>query len=167
MSACKNRLEIDYLKKIFRCNSEIGELRWRLETPRVTAGQLAGTVNKEGYVVVGHKYVQYRVHRIIWAMHYGEWPDHQIDHINGIKTDNRIDNLRPCNDSQNQRNVKKKSIGKHSKHKGVDLHQGRWRARIRPGDGTRLDLGYFTTEEDAAAAYAEAAAKFHGEFARV
>jgi hypothetical protein len=167
MSACKNRLEIDYLKKIFRCNSEDGELRWRVETPRATAGQLAGTINTEGYIVVGHNKVQYRAHRIIWAMHYGVWPDHQIDHINGIKTDNRISNLRKCDFFGNAQNVGKRHRKCVSSHKGVDFHKGRWRARIRPGDGTRLELGYFTTEEEAAAAYAEAAGKFHGEFARV
>ena len=160
-------LEIDYLKKIFRCNSEIGELRWCTSIGRVSAGMIAGCITDDGYRAVGHKGFIYMAHRIIWAMHYGEWPDHQIDHINGIKDDNRICNLRPCNDSQNQRNVKKKSTGKKSKHKGVDFHQGRWRARIRPGNGTRLDLGYFATEEEAAAAYAEAAAEFHGEFARI
>jgi hypothetical protein len=165
MISHNKELEIDYLKKIFRCNSEIGELRWHINTGRVSAGMIAGCVTDEGYRAVGHKGFTYMAHRIIWAMHYGSWPDHQIDHINCIKDDNRICNLRPCNDSQNQMN-RAKCRGT-SRYKGVDLHQGRWRARIRPGDGTRLNLGYFTTEDAAGAAYAEAAAKFHGEFARV
>lgn len=167
MSACKNRLEVDYLKKIFRCNAELGELRWRIETPRAAPGQLAGTINTEGYIVVGHNKVQYRAHRIIWAMHYGVWPDHQIDHIDGNKLNNCISNLRACDYFGNAQNVGKTARPSKSKYKGVDFHRGRWRARIRPGDGSRLDLGYFATEEEAAAAYAEAAAKFHGEFARL
>lgn len=99
-------------------------------------------------------------------MHYGEWPSDDLDHINMCKTDNRIINLRQCNDTLNSFNRPKKDDARHSQYKGVDLHKGRWRARIRPGDGTRIELGHFATEDQAAEAYREAAKKYHGEFAR-
>jgi hypothetical protein len=120
----------------------------------------------QGYVVIGIYGKQYRVHRVAWFIYYGSWPHGDIDHINCIRADNRIENLRICNDSQNQCN-KTKYRGT-SRYKGVDLHKasGLWRARIRKNYKVR-ELGYFATEEEAAAAYAEAAAKFHGEFARI
>lgn len=167
MKKHRNEMDIAYLNKIFKFDAESGVLVWRVSSARAQAGVVAGTVTREGYVSIGHKGTQYQAHRIVWAMHYGEWPSSDIDHINGVKSDNRISNLRLCNDIQNQRNVNKKCNGRHSKHKGVDRHKSRWRARIRTGDGKRLDLGYFHTEEEAAAAYAEAARKFHGEFARL
>ena len=167
MSEPKNTLSVDVLNKLFSHDAKTGDLRWRVDRGRVSAGIRAGCINTEGYRVVGYLGVQYRVHRIIWAMHYGEWPNHQIDHIDGNKLNNAINNLRACDYDGNARNVSKKAKQSSSKHKGVDRHRGRWRARIRTGDGKRLDLGYFRTEEEAAAAYADAAGKFHGEFARL
>lgn len=163
----KKQIDLETLKKIFVCEAEQGELRWRVSSPRAAAGQLAGVVNSEGYRVVGYGGSKYRVHRIIWAMYYEAWPEGDLDHVNGIKTDNRISNLRPCTHGQNMQNCSKRVHARKSRHKGVDFHKGRWRARIRPGDGGRMDLGYFATEEEAAAAYAAAAEKFHGEFSRL
>jgi hypothetical protein len=163
--AYMDQLSIEYLRQIFSCDPDRGLLIWEKDSSRRGAGRVAGCKSKDGYIVVGHNGRQYRAHRIIWALHHGEWPAGDLDHINCDKADNRIDNLRVCDDTQNQHNVPAR-VGS-SKHKGVDLHKGLWRARIRPGDGTRLDLGYFKTEEEAAEAYRKAAIFHHGEFARV
>lgn len=162
-----NTHDIEDLRQKFTYDSETGIIRWKFRCGSAAAGSEAGCVNSEGYVVIRLSGRQYRAHRIAWALHYGEWPEEDLDHVNMCKTDNRISNLRPCNDSLNNRNRPKKSNGRHSRYKGVDLHKGKWRARIRPGDGTRIELGHFATEEQAAEAYSEAAKKYHGEYARL
>lgn len=107
------------------------------------------------------------VHRLAWALHYGAWPKNEIDHINGVKSDNRLSNLREANRSENQRNVGKKASSS-SQLKGASFHKKHrlWRARIRH-DGASLHLGWFNSEEAAHAAYAKAANRLHGAFARV
>jgi hypothetical protein len=108
----------------------------------------------------------YRAHRVAWALHYGEWPCGEIDHINGIRHDNRICNLRIATGPENSRNLKRRSDNT-SGYKGVSkvAATGKWRAYINL-NGKQYSLGYYDTAEAAAAAYANAAPKFHGEFAR-
>ena len=107
------------------------------------------------------------MHRVILGLPPGQVPE--VDHINGTGTDNRRSNLRVCDRSGNCAN--RRGWGKTSKYKGVyrQAHQktGRvWKASITT-KGRRVTLGYFHTEEEAHAAYCEAARKYHGEFARV
>jgi len=157
-------LSINYLREIFSCDADRGVLRWKMGVGRVLAGAVAGCESVDGYIVVRHGGRQYRAHRVIWAMHYGSWPERDLDHINCNKSDNRIVNLRLCDNARNQWNVPARDGS--SAHKGVGRHKGKWRARIRVGDGRRIELGAFATEEEAAEAYRSAALAYHGEFAR-
>ena len=107
---------------------------------------------------------KYLEHRLIWLYHYGEWPKEYIDHINGIRDDNRIENLREGTDQQNSFNRKSRE-GSTSKYKGVswDKQNKKWRAQYSY-KGKVYYLGRYECEEEAAKAYDEATKPIHQHF---
>ena len=109
----------------------------------------------------------FRLHRVIWALVYGEWPKIDVDHINCVRDDNRLSNLRLATRHQNLANTGVRKTNKLGI-KGVHLHKApdTYRSIIRVR-GQRIDLGLFKTPEAAGAAYKAAAEKYFGEFARV
>lgn len=148
------------LKRLFDYDSDAGVLRWRVSSsPKVKVGDIAGRKNK-GYIGVMISRKEYQAHRIAWKIVYGEDPE-EIDHINGVKHDNRIDNLRSCTRSQNAMNR-----GARRGVKGVHWSKSssKWRAAIQI-NGKRKHIGLFNCIKEAERAYKEAAEKHHGEFA--
>jgi hypothetical protein len=129
------------------------------------AGSEAGCVTRLGYRIVTIDYISIRSHRIAWAIHYGEWPSVEIDHINRIRTDNRIDNLRLATSKQNKWN---QSIRKDSTTgvKGVSWcsTKNKYRATSKWNGKYKL-LGYFSTIDAAASAYARFAETHFKDFA--
>ena len=92
-----------------------------------------------------------QAHRIVWAMTYGYWPGHQIDHINGVRNDNRLCNLREATVAQNPQN-QRTSPRNASGYPGVSwTTDGKWEAHITV-DGRRHHLGLFDTAREAYAA---------------
>lgn len=141
-----------------------GRLYWKIRPGRrVKVGDLAGCSTKAGYHIIRFNRTNYKAHRLIYLYHYGYLPQ-QIDHINGDKTDNRIENLRECNTSENARN-RKYGIGK-SDYKGVSWNSRRnkWKSCITSSN-QRIFLGYFNTETEAAKAYNQKAIELFKEFA--
>lgn len=140
-----------------------GSLTWRVSFPSAPAGRIVGHRN-QGYLrckIDGRKYV---VHRIVWLYVYGCFPSKMVDHINGIRDDNRITNLRSVDAAQNQWNrgvAKNNTSGIH----GV-IYRPRppWCARITV-HGKRIIIGWFNTREEAMVAFEKARAEFFGEFA--
>lgn len=106
----------------------------------------------------------YYAHRVAWAIYTGRWPEHEIDHINGVPHDNRIANLREATRGQNNSN-RGPNAGR--SHKGVRRSKNgrRWVADITVS-GKAKHIGTFDTEQEAAAAFSAQAEKLHGEFAR-
>lgn len=117
---------------------------------RAMPGMFAGSPNSDGYLRVKINNVAFRVHRVIWLITYGEWPEGQIDHINGVRDDNRIENLRAVSVVGNQQNQHMR-VDNTSGTTGVRLESGAWTAKIRVR-GKRLHLGRFKSLEEAAAA---------------
>jgi hypothetical protein len=157
----------DELKRLLSYDPETGEFRWKSCPWNKThlIGAIAGT-ELLGYTVIRINSRGYKAHRLAWLYVYGELPS-EIDHINCVKSDNRIANLRPCTKSANGQNTRKRP-NLTSQYKGVSLRRltGKWKAGIDAG-GRKLHLGYYDTQEAAYAAYCEAARKHHGEFARL
>ena len=131
----------------------------------------AHLLNERKWYVDGYGYVARQVkargvrriillHRVILGAVAGM----SVDHIDGNPANNQRANLRVCTHAENMRNRKKHSNNK-SGFKGVYRSRDRWRAQIKV-NGTRIALGTFANIEDAAAAYAQAAPRYHGEFAR-
>jgi hypothetical protein len=152
-------------RQLFHYNPETGDLTWKMRRRGVRINRPIRADNGLGYFRVFVDGRGYFVHRIVWLMTYGQWPNGNIDHINGNPTDTRIGNLRECTQSQNMRNIranKRNTSGK----KGVSwsTHEQKWIAQIRYG-GKKHRLGAYTTVEEAYSAYCEAAREHHGEFA--
>ena len=105
-------------------------------------------------------------HRIAFAHFFGWWPEQLIDHKDGDPANNRIVNLREASHTENTRNARVWATA-NSGFKGVCRrgNYSRWRARIRV-NGRLLNLGHFSSPEEAHEAYAAAALKYFGEFAR-
>lgn len=121
------------------------------------AGKVAGCFSsKDGYYRVRVCGVLLLSHRVAWFLHYGSWPSNLIDHINHIRTDNSITNLRDVERAVQARNTYRRKTNK-SGYTGVFAHSsGRgWCAEIQQ-DGLRIYLGYFTNKHDAVHARKEA-----------
>jgi hypothetical protein len=157
------------LRELFDYNTETGELIWRYRDGETSQwnGRFAGkpvTGRHQGYVRVKFAGLRTGVHRVIWKLAYGEIPDHmQVDHINGIRDDNRLENLRLVTNQQNQLN---RHCDKGRGYKGVYRKGNRWKAEITTPEGRKY-LGLFKTPEQAAIAYDAAARRWHGDHARL
>lgn len=126
-------------------------------------------VDGHGYRVGAIRSTLHRAHRVIWALHYGAWPEHDIDHINGDKLDNRPANLRLVSHAENMMNLPLKANNT-SGVLGVswDKRDRKWRASIKQG-GRQETLGYFWTFEAAVKARKDAEVRlgFHPNHGRV
>jgi hypothetical protein len=157
---------VDELREVFRYESETGKLFWAVRRMGTVRAE-AGSVRDHGYIIVGYKGGRYAAHRLIWAMVHGVDPDGEIDHINGNRADNRIENLRIVSHHQNQMNMGD-SRRNTSGFKGVSYSKSRggYETRIGIGGGKQKWIGRFATAEEAARAYDAAVIAHRGEFAR-
>jgi hypothetical protein len=177
----------EQLRQLLRYEPETGKLFWRQRTPEMFtenwkwtadaqcrrwntryAGREAFTaVDARGYKIGAIFCVSLSAHRVAWALHCGAWPEDQVDHANGVRTDNRWANLRAADIFQNNRNVRS-AAGSSSKYLGVcwESRRNRWRSVIKIAR-KQIHLGTFKLEDDAARAYDAAAQHHYGEFARL
>lgn len=151
--------ETGLLKFKERSSAEFSAPRYSDHLKRI--GQVAGSIESQGYRHVQMDGHTYKAHRIIWLMVHGEWveyPAFEIDHINGDRSDNRLSNLRKVTKSGNQRNASQRVNNTSGVH-GVNWkptyngngNGGRWVARIWNGP-RHVYLGSFKSLRDAAIA---------------
>lgn len=155
----------EYVRSLFDYVQTTGQLIWKVtKSATAPAGSIAGSVNQKGHINLQIDKRMYAAHQIVYLYHMGFIPT-EIDHVNQDKTDNRIENLRLCNSTQNKGNIgllRNNQTG----FKGVSLnsHTGKYHAQIKI-NGKQTYLGRFDYPEDAAKRYNDAAKKHFGEFA--
>ena len=154
-----------YLKEHFEYRK--GHLWWIKKTSKKgpnKVGKKFGCL-QGGYRVGVIKGKPYPEHRLIWLYHYGEWPAGMIDHINRIRNDNRIENLRVANYKENRLNSGANSGKIYSNYRGVSYSKRdkKWTSQATL-NGKFYWLGSFKTEIEAAKAYDNFCVKNHGEF---
>lgn len=150
----------EYLSQLFDyCD---GNLYWKIrKSDRIKIGQLAGSKSTNGYYNLRIDGVCHKLHRIIYALHFDYVPE-QLDHIDGNPSNNKIENLRPCNYSENGRN-RTKQRNNTSGFKGVSFHKhtNKWIA-FCDGRG----LGYFNDPETAYDVVCKYRSEKHEEFVK-
>ena len=163
-----NDLTAEFVRSILDYDPATGALSWKHSPGRNNpyVGKPITSVSNRGYSrlgICGHRYLS---HRIIWLLMTGTWPSDEIDHISGVRNDNRWVNLRGATHVENGRNSKISTTNT-SGSKGVhwDIRNNKWQARILL-NGKRKNLGRFTDIKAATAVYENAAAEFFGEFKR-
>lgn len=160
-------LTLERLKVSLHYSPDTGHFTRLTSKGNGVAGQISASKDTHGYIQVRAGGSRYRAHRLAWFYMTGSWPTEQIDHINGVRDDNRWANLRQATQSQNIINGRLRSSTS-TGFKGVTRDsdgRNRWRARITVAGRQRF-LGYFGSAEEAAAAYQKAADEAFGQFAR-
>lgn len=139
-----------------------GIFEWKRSAKGRKMGRPAGCKSAVGYIVIRIDGVLYQAHRLAFLYIYGRWPNGDIDHKDGVRTNNALDNIRECSRSTNLHN---RMVGKgRSGLIGASWCEqaGRWHARIQEG-GRQRHIGTFPTAELAHAAYMEARRAAHGD----
>ena len=154
----------EILNELFTYND--GLLYWKKKvSDKVCVGSPVGSIKNDGYLRTKINRIDYSNHRIIFMMHHGYLPK-ILDHIDGNRLNNKIENLRAASPNENLYNSKKSVINTTGK-KGVSWIKKRQRYRVAVlVDKKYKFCGYFKDFELACLVSDEARSKFHKEFAR-
>lgn len=165
----KNDATQDQVRYLYDYDPETGVFRWKNKYPharRIKIGDVAGSRELGGYLTLMVNGKPYKAHRIAWLYVTGSLPEECIDHVNGVRDDNRFSNLREATHSENilNKRLRKDNI---CGVKGVqwDERNKNWRVRVKAGGKTVFDKR-FNSLEAADTAAREAREKVHGKFAR-
>jgi hypothetical protein len=147
------------LKALFSYNARTGVFKNKTKRgSRAMPGDEAGSLMRSGYVEITVLGVRTYAHRLAWFYVHGVWPL-QVDHVNGVRSDNRIKNLRAASAADNAQNLCKRTRNT-SGYTGAFKHRGRWRAQIKCGNVQHF-LGVFDTPLEAHNAYKTAKKQLH------
>ncbi len=147
----------EMLKERYTYDSENGTLHHK-KKKGVQEGDVVGCYDRDGYLTTlinfNNKRKGYRVHRLVWMFVYGKMPEGHIDHINHIRDDNRIENLRDVAPIENSRN----KLGVGNKVMGVNKIKNKWSVTIGVKNNNTY-LGLYDTYEEAVLVRKEAEIK--------
>ncbi len=147
------------INHFFRYDKKLGKLFWKrvLFNKKQFIGKECKSSNTAGYIRVKLNNKIYLVHRLIWFIENGYYCD-VLDHIDGVRSNNKISNLRKSNHSLNQCNTLKNRQG-HLAGVTYNKQAKKWRARITV-DKVRISLGLFKTRQAAGLAYSSALTEY-------
>jgi len=147
------KIELDRLRDILDYTPETGVFTWKVKvSDKINIGQRAGSNAAKGYRQLKVAGVVYNEHRLAWFYVYGSWPEKDIDHINQIKNDNRIENLRDVPKSINSLNKYNPNTNSTIGYRGVRWDKNKYTATVRY-KGVSYPLGRFNDAEEASKAY--------------
>jgi len=152
------------LKELVHYDPETGVFTNLVERRGVDVGDTLGSIHTRGYLIIPLGGVKYIAHRLAWLYVYGEFPPNDVDHIDRVRTNNKISNLRLCTQRENNINSSKRKTNR-SGYKGVnwDKTRGAWRAQIQ-SNKKKIIIGRFISPALAYLAYCREGKKLHGEF---
>lgn len=153
-------LTANCIRSLLDYEPSTGDFTWRVSRGHVAKGARAGAVGAAGYVYIGINGKTLRAHRLAWLHVHGRWPMEFLDHINGARSDNRIENLREVSNAENMQNIR--VIRAKSGLVGVYWHKrGRkWMASIQVNK-KQIYLGLHESEDGARDAYLKAKKELH------
>ena len=159
------RLTAERVRELFHYDQDTGVFTRRVTRQglKARAGDIAGTRKPSGYLSIWICGANFMVHRLAWLYVHGTWPEGQVDHINQVKADNRIANLRVATHAENMQNrkpYKTNSTGLRGVYRRKTQPDHLFYAAIKVNRKT-INLGAFRTAEEAHAAYCAAAARLH------
>lgn len=148
------------LKELLNYNPETGAFTWAVSRQRIKKGRVAGSYDRYGYRRIRLNGMDYGAHRLVWLYVYGEWPKDEVDHINHVRDDNALLNLRAVTHEENQKN---KSIFSRNKSGITGVRwcktYKKWTAGIRVNKNQK-GLGYFNDKFEAICARKSAENKY-------
>lgn len=160
--SAKQELTLDRLKGLLRYDQPTGKFYWRETTRGTIADEEAGSVRQNGYRAITIDWKSYYAHRLVWLWETGNWPKYNVDHKNGNRDDNRVENLRDRTTSQNTHNTNKLGPRNTTGFRGVARYMDKFIAQIMV-DGERMAIGMFDTAEEAHEAYKKKHIELFGE----
>lgn len=153
--------QIELLKRL-HYNPDTGVFTWKTRDGSVKIGSVAGTRHRTGYIHIAINGKDYKAHRLAWLYVYDYFPSNDIDHINRVKNDNRISNLREATRSQNCVNSTQRKDG--LKWAYFNAKTKRWVAKIKVKQRI-IHLGTFDTEIEAYKTAYRKILELYGDFA--
>lgn len=160
--SAEQRIGLDYVRECFDVRDSVvywrdrplrhfaDEHAWKVFQSKY-AGKPAGRKEANGYVTINMRYfgqrIQFQAHRVVWMLHQGRWPALHLDHINRVRDDNRLENLREVTVAENNNNSAAKRV-----HPYVWAGRcGGFQAQTKIGGEKAIYLGIFDTEQEACA----------------
>ena len=150
------------LQEFLSYDPETGVFTWIMQCGNVKKGGVAGGKKSDGYIHIRLDGIDYKAHRLAWLYIYSEFPEKYLDHINEVKDDNRIINLRLATEQENQHNQSYPRTDNTSGFRGVSWkkHHQKWHAQIAI-NGKNKHLGFFNSAEEAHEVYLKTKKKMH------